>query len=238
VDETDNGTDDIWKMPPWTGYPLLAWQEVEMPASAPIAHWAFDEGSGDIATDSTGDNHGTIYNPEWAEGKINGALQFNGFTTYVDCGDSEVLGPEQMTLALWLEPGHMGGMRYILSRAKESSDDIDYALTRLLTGQVEFTVGQLNTASVSVLSSSTTPLDEWSHVAVGMDGSKLSVYINGQLDASANYSERGPRQAHRLVLSSYQGSTRFYFGKLDDVRIYDTALSEYNIEALYTDGSQ
>jgi hypothetical protein len=238
VDETDNGTDDIWKMPPWTGYPLLAWQEVEIPAPAPIAHWAFDKGSGDVAADSAGDNHGTIYNPEWVEGKINGALQFNGFNTYVDCGDSELLGPEQMTLALWLEPGHMGGMRYILSRSNISTDGIDYTLTRLLTGQVEFTVGQLNTVSVSVLSNSTTPLNEWSHVAVSMDGSESSVYINGQLDASAGYAERGPRQGHRLVLSSYQGSTRFYFGKLDDARIYDTALSEDDIEALYTDGSQ
>jgi len=238
VDEMDNGTDDIWKMPPWIGYPLLAWQEVEIPAPVPIAHWAFDEGSGDIATDSAGDNHGTIYNPEWAEGKINGALQFNGFNTYVDCGDSEVLGPEQMTLAMWLEPGHMGGMRYILSRANKSTDDIDYALTIHLTTQAEFTLGQLNTAPVSVLSNSTTPMNEWSHVAVSMDGSELSVYINGQLDTSAGYAERGPRQGHRLVLSSYQGSTRFFFGKLDDVRIYDTALSAVDIEALYTDGSQ
>ncbi len=232
VDETINGPNDIWKMPPYQGYPLLAWQEVPARAEL-VAHWRFDETSGDVAEDSAGDNHAALHRTEWAEGKIGGAVQLNGFNAYVDCGDSVALGPEQMALAMWLEPRHMGGVRYIVSRAKkENIDDIDYTITRDLTGEIEFVAAQLDLGPVSVLSKAITPLREWSHLAVCLDGSEASIYINGRLDSSTNYSQRVPRQGYRLVISSHQGSTRFYNGKIDDVRIYNGPLSEDDILSL------
>ncbi|MFB0524320.1 MAG: LamG-like jellyroll fold domain-containing protein [Phycisphaerae bacterium] len=197
-----------------------------------VAHWKLDETGGDIAYDSAGNNDATVHSGAWAQGRINGALQFNGFNTYVDCGDSEALGPEQMTFTVWLRPEHMGGMRYILSRANKSADETDYVLTRHLTGEVEFAVGQLGSDPMSVLSTAQTPLNEWSHVAVCLDGSEASVYINGQWDNSASYAQRVTREGHCLVISSYQGSTRFYNGKIDDVRIYDKALSAEEIGAM------
>jgi hypothetical protein len=219
-------------------YAALAadWLE-EISGDGLVAQWKLDETEGSIAHDSIGDNDATLHEAEWTEGRINGALLFNGFNTYVDCGESEVLGPEQMTLAMWLEPGHMGGMRYIVSRAKKGTDDFDYTLMRHLTGELEFAVGQLGVEPVSVLSTAGTPLGEWSHVAVCLDGSEASVYVNGQPDSSADYAERVPREGYRLVISSYQASTRFYFGKIDDVRIYNVALSKQGVEALYGEAS-
>jgi len=197
-----------------------------------VVHWKLDETHGDIAYDSAGNNDATVHNGVWDEGRINGALQFNGFNTYMDCGDSEALGPEQMTFTMWLRPEHTGGMRYIVSRANKNVDETDYALMRHLTGQLEFAVGQLGSDAVSVLSIAQTPLNEWSHVAVCLKGSEASIYMNGQWDASANYAQRVPREGHRLAISSYQGSTRFYNGKIDDVRIYNQALSAEEIETL------
>lgn len=194
------------------------------------AHWKLDETDGDIAYDSAGDNDATVHGAVWTEGMIDGALQFDGFNDYVDCNDSEQLGPEQMTLTMWLKSEHMGGMRYIISRAKSNSDDIDYAIKRLLTGEVEFAVGQLSSSPVSVQSQANAALDEWSHVAVCLDGSEASVYINGQRDSSASYAERAPREDYRLVISCLQANTRFYNGLIDDVRIYSRALSAEQIE--------
>jgi len=232
VDEVENGTEDIWKMPPYKGYPLLAWQEVPTIAEL-IAHWRFDETSGDIAYDSAGNNDAALHQIEFAEGKIGGAVLLNGFNSYIDCGDSVALGPEQMTLTMWLEPRHMGGVRYAVSRAKkEDLDDIDYTITRHLAGEIELTLAQLDSVPVSVLSTATTPLGEWSHLAVCLDGSEASIYINGQLDSFTNYSQRVPRQGYRLVISSHQGITRFYNGKIDDVRIYNGPLNEQDILSL------
>jgi L-ascorbate metabolism protein UlaG (beta-lactamase superfamily) len=197
-----------------------------------VAHWKLDETEGDIAYDSSGGSNATVHGAIWTEGKIDGALKFDGLNDYVDCNDSEQLGPEQMTLSMWLKPEHMGGMRYIASRAKKDSDDIDYVIMRHLEGEVEFSIGQLGSDPVSVISQANTPLGEWSHVAVCLNGSQASIYINGQRDSSANYSERVPRESYWLVISSLRANTRFYNGLIDDVRIYDQALSDEEIEAL------
>jgi hypothetical protein len=190
-----------------------------------VAHWRLDETEGDIAYDSAGNNDATVHGAVWTEGKIDGALQFDGFDDFIDCGDSDQLGPEQMTLSMWLKPEHMGGMRYIVARSKKDSDDIDYAIKRNLAGEVEFSVGQLDSDPVSVQSQANMPLGEWSRVAVCLDGSQASVYINGQRDSSANYAERVAREGCWLVISSLRANTRFYNGLIDDVRIYNRAIT-------------
>jgi len=126
----------------------------------------------------------------------------------------------------------MGGMRHVLSRATEASDVIDYTLMRHLEGEVEFAVAQAGSDPVSVLSMATTPLNEWTHVAVSLDGSETTIYINGRTDASAGYAERVPREGFRLLISSLNASTQFYNGKIDDVRIYNVALTSDEIETL------
>jgi len=209
----------------------------EIPRVGLVAHWELDEMEGSIAHDSIGDNDATLHGPEWTDGKINGALHFEGFNAYLDCGESELLGPAQMTLAMWLQPAHMGGMRYIASRA-ESFSDIDYAVMRHRAGEVEFAVGQLGSDPVSVMSTGMTDLGEWSHVAVCLDGSQASVYIDGRPDGSVDYGVRVAREGHWLVVSSLRASTRFYHGKIDDVRLYNVALSDEDIAALHAQASE
>ena len=121
--------------------------------------------------------------------------------------DSLRLGTQKMTLSMLLEPHHMGGMRYVLSRAKKGSDDFDYALMRHLDGELEFAVAQEGSDLVSVLSNARTPLNEWTHVAVCLDGSEAAIYINGQLDASTGFAQRGSREGYHLWISSPAGST-------------------------------
>jgi subtilisin family serine protease len=133
-----DGIIDVWDVITMGEYWLR-----EIPRVGLVAHWELDETDGDIVYDSAGDNDATVYNGEWTDGKIEGALDFNGWTTYMDCGDSEVLGPEKMTLAMWLWPEHMGGMRYVLSRANEDTDVMDYMLMRQREGELELAVGQI-----------------------------------------------------------------------------------------------
>ncbi len=197
-----------------------------------VAHWALDETEGDVAYDSAGNIDAAVYNGQWTEGKINGALDFNGLTTYMDCGDSQRLSTQKMTLAMWLEPQHMGGMRYVLSRVREGADDFDYVLMRHRYGEVEFAVAQEGSGPVAVMSNATTPLNEWTHVAVCLDGSEATIYINGQLDASVGYAQRGSCEDCRLWISSLGKDTRYYNGKIDDVRIYNVALTADEIAAL------
>jgi hypothetical protein len=197
-----------------------------------IAHWALDETTGDIAYDSAGGIDAVVYNGQWTTGKIDGALDFDGFNTYMDCGDSLRFGTQKMTISMWLEPQHMGGMRYILSRAEQRSEYFDYVLMRHRYGEVEFAVSQEGSEPVSVMSNATTPLSEWTHVAVCLDGSQATIYINGEFDASTDYGRRIPCEGCRLWISSLGGDTRFYNGKIDDLQVYNIALTAGQIEEL------
>ncbi|MHC4435948.1 MAG: LamG-like jellyroll fold domain-containing protein [Planctomycetota bacterium] len=197
-----------------------------------VAHWALDETEGDIAYDSASNIDAAVHEGQWTVGKVDGALMFNGLTTYMDCGDSLRLRTQKMTLAMWLEPEHMGGMRYVLSRASEVADDFDYVLMRHYEGHVEFALAQEGSDPVSVMSNATTPLNEWTHVAVCLDGSHAAIYINGQFDASVDYGRRIPCEGCRLWISSLGGDTRFYNGKIDDLRVYNIALTAGQIEEM------
>ena len=69
-----------------------------------IAQWKLDDGSGTIAKDSAGGYDGTLMgNTSWvAEGKLGGALQFDGDGDYVDCGNDPIFNPEgSFSVTLW-----------------------------------------------------------------------------------------------------------------------------------------
>jgi Tol biopolymer transport system component len=232
----DNSLCDIGPMPWGDGVvdvqDLIVLAEHLFEGAGLVVHWALDETEGDVAYDSAGNIDATVYNGQWSTGKVDGALLFNGLTTYMDCSDSLRLGTRKTTLAMWLEPQHMGGMRYVLSRARGGASDFDYVLMQHLEGQVEFAVAQVGSEPVSVMSNATTPLNEWTHVAVCLDGSEAAIYINGQLDASAGYGRRIQCDGCRLWISSLGGVTRFYNGKIDDIRIYNVAMTAEQIGEL------
>jgi len=72
-----------------------------------VAHWTFDEGSGDIAYDSSGNgNDGTLNGgPVWVVGKIGGALEFDGADDFVSVPDKPYItfsSSDSYTLATWV----------------------------------------------------------------------------------------------------------------------------------------
>jgi len=76
------------------------------PPNLAIAYWNFDEGSGNIAYDSSGNEfHGHIYSPVWTDGICGKAMQFNGINSYVNIPDSDALSNfGEMTLEAWIKP--------------------------------------------------------------------------------------------------------------------------------------
>ncbi|MHC4694214.1 MAG: hypothetical protein ACYS67_15840, partial [Planctomycetota bacterium] len=75
-----------------------------------VAHWPLDEGSGTTAYDSAGGNDGTLMSgPVWVSGRMGGGLQFNGSSSYVDCGNHTSLNiTSAITLALWVNTNDSG----------------------------------------------------------------------------------------------------------------------------------
>ena len=85
-----------------------------------VGMWLFDEGSGNVAKDSSGNkNDGKLVeNPKWVNGKFGKALEFDGAGSYVDCGDDESLNiptGDSVTMCAWVNSkvGTRGGIVFL-----------------------------------------------------------------------------------------------------------------------------
>ncbi|MHC4177948.1 MAG: LamG-like jellyroll fold domain-containing protein, partial [Planctomycetota bacterium] len=223
-----------------------------MPATAPVAHWAFDEASGTLAADSSGNGRdGTLTNyadPDsaWVPGKIGNALQFDGNDTAVDGdyvlvnGYTAISGTAPRTMAAWIKATRVESeiMSWGLNNAGEKwvfrvqdSNGTSGALRVEVNGG--YVVGS------TVLSD-----DEWHHVAAvfpegGTNVTDVLLYVDGALEAySATLDEPiDTADGNDVMLGTETWNTgRSAQGLMDEMFIYDVALEVNDLDALYQFG--
>jgi hypothetical protein len=203
--------------------------------SSLVGYWKFNDGSGLAAADSSGNaNHGTLVNgPVWAAGQTTGALSFDGVDDYVSVNNSGSLNPPtQITLSAWIRPASTVASGEIIS--KEDFNNNQYYLRLQGGGKIRFGVAG------TLLNGATTLSPNIWYLATGTyDGSSIKVYVNGVLDATApatlSMSDNG--LGVRLGARQWQYNTPLTFnGLIDDVRIYNRALSQAEVQALLNAG--
>jgi hypothetical protein len=205
--------------------------QVTTPAG-PVARWTFDEGSGTVAGDSTGNgNTGTLFNsPTWTTGKIAGAIQLNGTTQDVRVPDSPSLSiaGTGLTLAMWIHPtvAQTGTLLY---------KDHQFTLRRNADGSIGY-ADSVTWSYSTIGSHGQTSLDAWSHVAVTFDGISLRFYVNGVQVSTLARGGSLTDNANQVYIGSYGGTTRFA-GKLDEIHVYGRALSAEEVANLYAAGN-
>jgi len=182
-----------------------------------VGWWRFDEGSGTVAYDTSGNgNDGTFNgNPQWVSGFIGGALEFDGVDDYVAIGDLDLTG--SFTLTFWMRPSLLPGEWHSVVM-KEYDYGFEFDGTNLL-GRVGNGAGGWG-ATVSTTIS--TPAI-WYHAALTWNGSDLEIFI----DASSVGQNTGTHVSNNnpLLFGSWNTSSEFFNGTIDDVRIYDHVLS-------------
>ncbi|MEJ2704289.1 MAG: LamG domain-containing protein, partial [Sedimentisphaerales bacterium] len=195
-----------------------------------IGWWKFDEGSGTLAYDSSGnDNHGTLRgNPQWVAGRMGGALEFNGTDSMIDIPYSSDMTPSMgTTMAAWVFPTDT-------TRSCIVGQYEGYGVA-LMTGlQLKSVVWGADW----VLSDVTIPEQEWSHVAMTWDvaGSERMIFLNGEL-----VGQRGdaavPNVQNNLGIGLWVGwpaswGDDSFMGIIDDVQIHDLVLTEDEIQVI------
>jgi hypothetical protein len=195
-----------------------------------VAAYGFNEGSGTTVKDSSGNNNtGTISNATWATGRYGKALSFNGTNSWVTVQNSASLnltGP--MTLEAWIEtsasPTDWQALIF-----KEMPSDTAYYLYR--SGYSDAPVGGMySSGEQSIVASNNLTLNTWMHLAFTYDGSTERLYVNGVLVASQ--AKTGAVQSSTGVLHIGGDSVwgEFFQGLIDEVRIYNRALSASEIQ--------
>jgi hypothetical protein len=212
-----------------------------------VAHWPLDDGSGTVAVDVTGNgNDGTLEgNPQWVAGKIGGALEFDG-TNYVDCGDQDILnfGTNDWTVAAWIKTTQPDPDRgTIFANGSDNSGGIRFTLATHEANPNHITLTTDDNSTKSQALGQTVVNDgEWHHVAGMREGTTTSVFVDGVLDGTNTvpdgYNLSGSSQADAYI-GAIDGAAdatvaleKFYNGIIDDVRVYDTALTEDELQTV------
>ncbi|MHC4351995.1 MAG: LamG domain-containing protein, partial [Planctomycetota bacterium] len=194
-----------------------------------IAHLGFDEGSGNVAHDTSGNGNDGVLNgdPQWVAGRIGGALDFDGADDYVEIAR---VVQDDFTLAAWIKtdtPGiNLGGQGYqgsglIWSDIGGVANDFILAV---LGTKLSFFCGNPDT---SVNSDRDITTGEWVHVAATRSAQdrKIAIYIDGEHEKTVDHANTGPLNAiETIAIGGNVLDSRYYTGLVDDVRLYDHVL--------------
>jgi PKD repeat protein len=212
----------------------------DMPSAALVAAYNFDQGSGAVLTDVSGNgNNGTIYNASWVSaGKYGGALSFTGNTnSFVSIANSPSLKlTAGMTLEAWVDPTSLnspggGWLGVITKEHVNSSNDIAYSLYAADgTGAGPGSHILISGRDYGAQGSSVVPLNQWSFLAATYDGSTLRMYINGNLVGRRAIRGSITSTSNPLTLGG-DWDGEMFTGLIDNVRIYNGALSQSAIQA-------
>jgi len=189
-----------------------------------IAHWKLDETTGVIAQDSAGDKHGTLNgNPIWQPdgGKIDGALQFDGYGDYVSAPFVRNPADGKLSVYAWIKGGTPG--QVIISQTGGENWLLADPLAGNLMTELKGTGRNIRTlASQTVVTDS-----DWHRVGLVWNGSNRVLYVD---DVEVAEDMQGNLAGSNGGLNIGAGKNlelgTFWTGLIDDVRIYDLALSE------------
>jgi len=215
---------------------------VEPNAAGLRGHWKLDEGAGTIAFDSSGLGHDGALggNPQWTAGKIGGALDFDG-NDYVDLGNPSKLdfGTASWSVSAWVKMPATTNNSNIFAKGGDNTGGIRYMLGVSETNDHKacLTVDD-NVTKVQSTSSITVDDDQWHHIVGMRDGSTLRLYVDGvedgiQAPLSEGYDLSGTSQANAYIGTGWRYDTsvldKFLIGVIDDVRVYDYAVSDAEV---------
>jgi hypothetical protein len=195
-----------------------------------VGWWKFDETSGTVAYDSSGNgNHGNLTNgPTWVSGKIGGALSFDGVNDFMTVNQNFFYN-KSFSFSSWVK--NSLNNRYILVHGSAHQNNQSLHLGFRSSG----TMGLYFAFYSNDLESTFTGLLDWSVFTFTFDNvsKKRALYANGN-QVSYDTSPSSYIGSSNLILgkSSVTGSD-YYIKILDDLRIYDRALSAEEVQALY-----
>ena len=194
--------------------------------------WKLDEGQGTIAVDWSGYGRhgGLIGNPQWVPGFDGGALDFDG-QDYVDTGYSEDLA--KYTISCWVkspDAPDAGSASGPLHRDQNYQFNWNHSDV-IYRGAAAMSVGGTwYAASFGPLEA-----DTWYHLAATYDKKIFKTYKDGILITSKTTLGRSGdpnAETNSLKLGRHAASEQFFTGTVDDVRVYNRALSDDEIAEL------
>jgi hypothetical protein len=210
------------------------------PAGDVVAHYDFNETSGSIAADLSGNGQqANVNGGSWGTGRNGNALLFNGTAAYASLPGGLVSSVNDFTIAAWVRVNTHNGWarlfdfgagtdRYMFLTPKAEGTGMRFAITVSGNGQEQ----QLNAPELAT--------GVWKHVAVTLSGNTGVIYVDG-VEATRNSNMTLKPSSLGLTDQNYIGKSQFddpYLnGAIDELIIYNRALTVQEIRSLSSVGS-
>lgn len=221
------------------------------PVNGLVGWWPMDSS---FATDKIYDrsgrgNHGGFFNSATSSalvtGKIGQALSFDGSTNYVKVNDSSNLrATAAVTVSAWIYPTNSSVRGDIINKwGNQDAYLLRYGASDCSSGSSDqklcFAIDEDGSegAITQASSAATIPINTWTHVAGVFNGTSIKVYINGVENGSTSFASKsifaGTSPLSIGAVNTDSSPTLFFPGRIDDVRVYNRALSASEVAQLY-----
>lgn len=210
-------------------------------ASGAVGYWKFDEGYGTVANNSgsggsslngtltpgAGGTNTTAAAMWDNAGKYGKAMEFDGTDDYVQIPDSSALDITNITISAWIKATTLGG-RII---DKITVGETDGYLMDTYNSKIRIC------ANTCPSSNTTLSTGTWLHITLTFDGTTTKFYLNGSPDGSSTSIISISTNALNLRFGADQNGTSLFSGLIDDVRVYNYALTPLQIKLLYNENA-
>jgi hypothetical protein len=214
-----------------------------------VGYWSFDEGSGSVANDgSNKGNNGTIIgNPTWIAGVKGTAIYFDGTGDYIDCGSLGTFDFNSNFTLSFLVKGEYKENCGIITKTDAGTYYLakGFSITHISNPYgIYVVIGKGDSTNYLIkkiidcgaFPGSATPYD-WTHISLVRSSNTLTIYVSGAvydtLDLTG-YTDMNGSQS----LFFGKGNAGTWAGQLDDVRLYQEALTAKNVYSLYKNPGQ
>ena len=199
------------------------------------AQWTFNEENGTVAYDDSGNNRtATLMNdPIRCTGILSNAVRFDGVNDYVSAGTSDLELTDQLTISAWI---------YVQSNGENDSLTImergQYVFPFMLqvTGNNISTCVRTDTGTDYLDSSGSLQQQQWYHIAMTYRPGRRVIYINGEVDLEDTSPPTGTLISNgdqSTLIGVWSNIGDYFNGMIDDVRIYNYALTDEDMADLY-----
>lgn len=209
---------------------------IRPPTQGLVSYYPFNGNAND---ESGNGNNGYVNGPTLTTDRFTNSNKAYAFsaarTNYISVAHSSSLTfTNQFTFAVWaytLSRGNGVESPRMISKGSETISGIEIGFESTLKPFIA------SHGQGLLVSSRPLQLNRWTHLTGTYDGSRLLLYVNATIDTSLNASGNLPQNTIELNIGRNSTSSNDYFhGTLDDIRIYNRALTPVEIQALYHEG--
>ena len=202
-----------------------------------IAHWNFDENSGQSISDlSPHENNLTMDNASWTNGIINSAVDFNGSSQNISVPLTNSLNiiSDQVSIATWIRlnqlPSNISGA---FGPIYDSDEDSYILYLDKSNQELRFKITDNSGLTARPgIPENLLSLGEWMHVACVYNGKEAIIYLNGEIiDVVTTTAIGNIKPNQQASFGSNNGN--FFDGSIDEFKIYQRPLSPFEIRQMY-----